>query len=46
MGKETEIITQSKKGVFMNPYFPFCIQVGKYSSVLAQQAVYIPDKIV
>jgi len=46
MCKETEVIAKGKKSILMDLYFPFRIEIGKYSSVLSQQAMYIPHKIV
>jgi|APIni6443716594_1056825.scaffolds.fasta_scaffold506492_1 hypothetical protein len=46
MGKKIEVIAKSKEGILMNPYPVFRIQVSKDSSVLAQQAMNIPDIVV
>ena len=46
MGKKVEVIAKSKEGILMNPDPVFRIKVGKDSSVLSQQAMNIPDKVV
>jgi hypothetical protein len=46
MGEKAEVIAKCKKSILMDPGPLFVIQIGKYSSVLSQQAVNITDKIV
>jgi hypothetical protein len=46
MGEEIEIIPKSKKGIFVNSHFTFCIEIRKYPPVLSQQTVYIPYEVI
>jgi hypothetical protein len=46
MGKKAEVIPKGKQSIFVNFDFTFGIKIGKDSSVLSQQPVNIPDKIV
>jgi hypothetical protein len=46
VGKKTEIISKGKQGIFMNFEFILTTQVCKDPSVLSQQTMNIPYKIV
>jgi len=46
MREETEIITQGKKRILVDPELSFSVQVGKDAPVFPEQAVNIPHKIV
>ena len=46
MGKEAEVVAKGEQSILMDLCFSFVIQVGKDSSVLTQQTMDIPDKIV
>jgi hypothetical protein len=46
VGKKVEVIAKCKQGILMNPYPFFRIEVSKDSSVLSQQPMNIPDKVI
>jgi len=46
MSEKAEVIPEGEQGILMDPQFPFIIKVGQYPSVLPEQSVNVPDKIV
>jgi hypothetical protein len=44
--EEAEVVTESEEGILMYPHLIFSIQVSQYPSVLSQQPVDIPHKVI